>query len=104
MHVKPQVKIRLLTSSENRYFKTLIPALELLHQQDGHKIEVRTAADAHERWLIIDSNSAYQSGASFKDGVDTKPATITQALDTFPAIKATYEGIWAKAKPEFDNT
>ena len=48
--------------------------------------------------IIVDSDSCFQSGASFKDGAKKSPTILTQITDAFPAIQSTYEKMWDEAK------
>jgi hypothetical protein len=91
-HVTPGVTIRLLASER---IATLLPAVSLLRQQASISIEVRSAPGFHDRYLLVDAASCYQSGASFKDGAKKAPTTLTQITDAFAAVRATYEAIWA---------
>lgn len=64
-------------------------------------IEVRAGQGFHDRHLIIDGRTAYQSGASFKDGAATAPTTLTPVLDLFDAVRSTCEALWGAATPRF---
>jgi len=99
-HMSPGVRIRLLTSSKPRYLSTLVPAAETFHRQSGNAMEIRSNS-FHDRFVIIDQDSCYQSGASFKDGAKKDPAIITQIVDAFPSILATYEDLWDSGNVEF---
>ncbi len=96
-HVSTGVTVRLLAREK---LATLLPAVDLYLKQSGLKIHVRSAPNFHDRYLFVDQNSCYQSGASFKDGAKSAPTTLTQITDAFPAMWKTYEDIWAKAKLE----
>ena len=89
------VTIRLLAREK---LATLLPAVDAFSQQAGRKIEVRSAPNFHDRYLLVDSASCYQSGASFKDGAKSAPTTVTQIIDACPAVSKTYEDIWLNAK------
>ncbi|MEK8088118.1 hypothetical protein WNB94_17095 [Aquabacterium sp. A3] len=91
-HVGGNVNIRLLGQ---KCLKTLLPAVEVFRQQHAQKIEVRTATGFHDRYIIVDGSTCYQSGSSFKDGAKKAPTTLTEILDAFPAVKATYENLWS---------
>jgi hypothetical protein len=93
-HVSQDVPIRLLGRER---ITTLLPAVELLRQQAALQIEVRVAGRFHDRYVFVDGQECYQSGASFKDGAKKSPTTLTQIVDAFPAVLATYEQIWASA-------
>ncbi len=64
-HVSHGVVVRLLGRER---MATLLPAVTLLRQQTNLAIEVRSAGGFHDRYVFVDGNSCYQSGASFKDG------------------------------------
>jgi hypothetical protein len=93
-HVTQGVSVRLLGRER---MTTLMPAVELLRQQTGLGIEIRTAGGFHDRYVFVDKQSCYQSGASFKDGAKKAPTTLTQILDAFAAVSSTYESLWASA-------
>jgi hypothetical protein len=93
-HVSDGVSIRLLGQ---KCLKTLIPALEAFKQQHAQQVEVRTASGFHDRFIIVDGSTCYQSGSSFKDGAKKAPTTLTEVLDAFLAVKSTYEGLWSTA-------
>jgi len=98
VHVKQGVLIRLLAREK---LKTLIPAVNTYKNQSNQNIQVRSAPGFHDRYIIIDKNSCYQSGASFKDGAKKSPTTITQITDAFDAVFSTYESLWEHARVEF---
>ena len=89
--------IRLLTRER---MATLLPAVDLFAKQSGCTIQVRSASHFHDRYVFVDRNSCYQSGASFKDGAKSAPTTLTQITDAFAAMLQMYEDIWSKAKVE----
>lgn len=91
-HVSQGVTVRLLGRER---MTTLLPAVQLLRQQTGLAIEVRSADAFHDRYVFVDGQSCYQSGASFKDGAKKAPTTLTQIVDAFAAVSATYEQLWA---------
>ena len=91
-HVSQGVTVRLLGHER---MTTLLPAVKLLRQQTGLAIEVRSAGAFHDRYVFVDGQSCYQSGASFKDGAKKAPTTLTQIVDAFAAVSATYERLWA---------
>lgn len=96
-NVKNGVSIRLLAREK---LSTLLPAVSAYRNQSQQAIAVRSAPGFHDRYVFIDGNSCYQSGASFKDGAKTSPTTITQITDAFAAILSTYEDIWRTGKIE----
>ena len=97
-HVKPGVSIRLLTG---KLVPKLLPAVKLFVQQFDVAVEVRSAPGFHDRYMLVDQNACYQSGASFKDGAKKAPTTLTQITDAFPAVLQTYKDIWDQAKVEW---
>lgn len=97
-HVKDGVLVRLLAREK---LSSLIPAAQLFAQQTSSRIEIRSASGFHDRYIIVDRASCFQSGASFKDGGRLSPTTITQITDAFPAVSKTYEELWAQAKQQF---
>lgn len=91
------VAIRLLSDKK---LSTLLPAVDAFNQQHQTKIQVRSTLGIHDRYLLIDGKSCYQSGASFKDGAKASPTTLTQITDAFAAVSETYEKLWNGAKVE----
>jgi hypothetical protein len=100
-NVKHGVSIRLLTSKEK--LKTLVPSVEAYQIQSKQLIEVRKGKDKelHDRFVFVDKISCYQSGASFKDGANKSPTTISQVTDAFEAMHTTYEDKWNNAEKVF---
>jgi hypothetical protein len=96
-HAAKGAKIRLLTRNK---IGTLLPAVEAFCGQYGAQVEIRSAPGFHDRYIIIDECSCYQSGASFKDGAKSSPTTLTQITDAFDAVYRTYQDIWVSAKKE----
>ncbi len=97
-HVPDGVQIRLPAREK---IQTLVPAVRLFAQQYPQRpIQVRSAANFHDRYFLVDGKSCYQSGASFKDGGRKAPTTITQITDAFAVVRQTYEGLWASGHPE----
>lgn len=92
-HIAAGACVRLLGS---KGIAALASAASMFTAQYALPIEVRQASSAlHDRFVFIDGGSCYQSGASFKDGGVKAPATIAQIVDAFPAVKSTYEALWA---------
>jgi hypothetical protein len=90
-------RIRLLT----RYkLATLVPAVRAFAQQEGKTIEVRSSPTLHDRFVLVDGNQCYQSGASFKDGGRLTPTTLTPIIDALDGVRNTYETLWANSKVE----
>lgn len=96
-HVKEGVKIRILTKE---YISTLTPAVKAFVDQYNISVEVRSARELHDRYLITDRKNCYQSGASFKDGAKNAPTTLVEIHDVFPAVLVSYELIWNEASVE----
>jgi hypothetical protein len=96
-HVSNGVRIRLLAGKK---LGTLLPAVDIFATQSKLTIQVRSAPNFHDRYVFVDHNACYQSGASFKDGAKSAPTTLTQTTDAFAAVLQTYEDLWAKAKVE----
>jgi hypothetical protein len=96
-HVSKGVTIRLLAREK---VATLLPAIDLFAKQSESMIQVRSAPHFHDRYVFVDRNACYQSGASFKDGAKSAPTTLTQITDAFAAMLQTYEDLWSKAKIE----
>jgi hypothetical protein len=92
VQISAPVRIRLLG---RKGLPSLLPAVELLRKQNGISIEVRSCPTLHDRFLFVDGRTGFQSGASFKDGAKTAPTTLTEITDTFQAVLATYEALWA---------
>ena len=76
---------------------TLKPAVAAFSGQTGTTVEIRTASGFHDRYLLIDKQACYQSGASFKDGAKKAPTVLTQITDAFGALSSTSEALWAGA-------
>ena len=89
--VSDGVTIRLLAKNK---VGIVVAAARKFASQHNANIEVRTSNDIHDRYVFVDGQSAYQSGASFKDGGRKAATAIIQVVDGFPAFKATYEQLW----------
>jgi hypothetical protein len=76
---------------------TLKPAVEAYKAQTSLAVETRTIGGFHDRYLFVDQQACYQSGASFKDGAKKTPTTLVQITDAFPSVQATYEQLWQSA-------
>ncbi len=96
-HCQSGVTIRLLSEKK---IPELTSSVDLFNKQYGKTIQVRSSSGLHDRYIIIDGLNCYQSGASFKDGANKSPTTVTQITDAFPALKSTYEKFWNLAKVE----
>ena len=78
---------------------TLKPAVAAFTAQSGVSVEVRTIGGFHDRYLFVDAQACYQSGASFKDGAKKTPTVLVQITDAFAGVRATYEQLWTSAVP-----
>lgn len=94
--INSNIKVRLLTNSST---DSLITALDLFAKQSGIGVEVRTSNRLHDRFIFVDRQNCYLSGASFKDGAKRSPTVIAQITDTFDALFDCYETIW-KSSPK----
>jgi hypothetical protein len=90
----PGASVRMLARER---ISTLKPAVEAFKAQTSLAIEVRTVGGFHDRYLFVDRQACYQSGASFKDGAKRTPTTLVQITDAFPSVQATYEQLWQSA-------
>ena len=90
-HVKLGVPVRLLTV---KGISTLVPAATLFAQQTGLQISVRSSGEMHDRFVIVDGTSGFQSGASFNHGAKKAPTTLTQITDAFAVVRQQYEDRW----------
>jgi hypothetical protein len=86
--------IRLLGA---KMMASLVPAVQLIVQQEGLNVSVKSSSGLHDRYVFVDGLACYQSGASFKDGAKKAATTLTQITDAFPAVLQTYESIWTTA-------
>ena len=75
----------------------LKPSVVAFAAQTGCSIEVRTIAGFHDRYLFVDGQACYQSGASFKDGAKKAPTVLIQISDAFVSVRSTYEQLWLQA-------
>lgn len=78
---------------------TLKPAVQAFIAQSGCDVQVRTISGFHDRYVFVDGQACYQSGASFKDGAKKTPTVLVQITDAFPGVNETYEKLWAVAAP-----
>jgi hypothetical protein len=96
-HVPKGVNLRLLARER---LGSLLPAVDAFVQQFGAQVGVRSAQGFHDRYVLVDGASCYQSGASFKDGAKKSPTTLTQITDALAPVVQTYEALWGGAKIE----
>lgn len=98
------VSIRLLTRRDAKSEKTLLSLISLataFKTQHQARVDIRSHADHHQRYIFVDNSSAYESGSSFKDGPMTAGATIIQQSGAvFEELKRTHELLWQDAKSE----
>jgi hypothetical protein len=97
-HIQEGVTVRLLAREK---LSSLLPAVAVFAQQHRSNIEVRSAQNFHDRYVIVDGMTCYQSGASFKDGGRNAPTTVTQITDAFVAVRDTYESLWASGEQRY---
>ena len=96
LQVNEGVTVRLLASKK---ISSLVPVVEIFVKQSGLRVEVRSAASVlHDRYVFVDEERCYQSGASFKDGAKTSQTTLTQITDAFETMLQTYQRMWGNAK------
>lgn len=95
-HIKPGVKIRLLTEAKITQVRT---AVEAYIAQHGADVEIRKSQDMHDRYVFVDRRECYPSGATFKDGAVKSPTTLTQVTDAFAPVLNIYEDAWNRGKP-----
>jgi hypothetical protein len=96
-HVAEGVTVRLLGRER---LGPLLPAVDAFVLQTGAQVAVRSATGFHDRYVLVDGVSCYQSGASFKDGAKKAPTTLTQITDALVPVLTTYEALWSGAKIE----
>ncbi len=94
--VSQGTKVRMLARER---ISTLKPAVAAFVAQSGLSVEIRSVGGFHDRYLLVDGQACYQSGASFKDGARKTPTVLVQITDAFASIKATYEQLWSNAAP-----
>lgn len=94
-HIKPGVQIRLLAQQK---ITAVQAAVEQFVLQYGARIELRKSIDLHDRYVFVDRNTGYHSGATFKDGAMKSPTTLTQIVDSFPQVFKLYDDAWNASK------
>ena len=101
-HAKSGISIRLLTSAgkDPRHLGKLLPAVKLFAYQNNQAVSVRTTAELHDRYLLVDHTRCFSSGASFKDGAKNAGTTIVQLIDIFDPVRDAYEKLWTAGKAE----
>ena len=92
------IKIRLLTSSD---VNSLVTAVKFLAKQSEVGVEIRSSKEIHDRFIFVDEQDCYISGASFKDGAKRSPSVIAQITDGFDALFDCYQKIWDSSSIEF---
>ncbi len=97
-HVRKGVSIRLLAREK---LDTLLPAVNAYRNQSQQAIQVRSASRFDDRYVFIDGDSCYRSGAIFTAGMKENPTTVTQITSAFTATYRVYEDIWQYANVEF---
>jgi len=91
-YVSNGARIRLLAG--NQKLASLVPAVKAYAEQEKKLVELKASEKHHDRYIFIDKNTCYQSGASFKDGAKKALTTLTQLTDTFQPVFEFYEEIW----------
>lgn len=94
-YIKSGITIRLLA---RELVVTLTPSVQQYIKQTGATVSVRSSKGFHDRYVIVDGFSCYQSGASFKDGAKSAPTTLTQITDAFEVVRKAYEDIWSDSE------
>lgn len=94
--VSQGTKVRMLARER---IATLKPAVMAFVAQSGLAIEVRAVGGFPDRYLFVDGQACYQSGASFKDGAKKTLTVLVQITDAFAGVNATYEQLWSNAAP-----
>ena len=89
---KEGVSIRLLGS---KYMDTLQPAAGALNQQRGF-VFLRKSTEVHDRFVFVDKQKCFLSGASFKDGPRNGHSVLTEIASCAPLL-AMYESAWQGA-------
>lgn len=89
---KEGVSIRLLGS---RYMETLQPAASALNEQRG-LVFLRKSTEVHDRFVFIDKQKCFLSGASFKDGPRNGHSVLTEIASCAPLLTM-YESAWKNA-------
>jgi hypothetical protein len=96
-HIAPGVNVRLLTSNK---LPALLSASDAFVAQNKAKVHVRSSMELHDRYVFVDRERCFHSGASFKDGAKKSPTTLTQIIDAFAVVLQTYESMWNAGKVE----
>lgn len=103
-HVADGVAVRLLTRRElktEKSFLSLITMTQAFAAQQASKIEIRTHREHHQRYVLLDRMSCFESGSSFKDGPNTAGATIVeQTGDTLAELLRIHETLWLNGMKE----
>lgn len=100
--VKSCVGVRLLTSNKGRQqLAGLLASAEPFCEQHGCLLEIRSTSRIHDRFLVIDNRSVFQSGSSFKDGARKAATNFIEVIDIAAAVRHVYEELWKSAKAEF---
>ena len=91
--IRSEVQVKLLTSEKKS--GSLVPAVKNFILQSELQVEVRICVSKiHDRYVFVDGQNCYQSGASFKDGARKSPTTLTQITDAFDVVIETYRRMW----------
>lgn len=97
--IERSVSIRLLTSSNK---EGLAISLSVLSEQyQFRKLEARANKGIHDRFILIDGSSCFQSGTSFKDGAKNNPTSITTITDIANEVINRYENLYEQSREFF---
>lgn len=96
--IDSSIKTRLLTNSD---VNSLVTAIKFLSKQSGVGVEIRSSKGIHDRFIFVDQQNCYMSGASFKDGAKRSPTVIAQITDAFDALFGCYQKIWNSSRKEY---
>jgi len=89
--VPAEICVRLLCK---KGISALLPAVNLMREQNKITVELRGNSSLHDRYLFVDRKTGFQSGASFKDGARFAPTTLTEITDAFNPVLSIYEKLW----------
>ncbi len=93
-----KLTLQLLTTEKNLKPDFRVEATNFQHQYTGVRLEVRTATDFHDRFIVIDDAEYYHVGASIKDA--GKRAFMISRLQDPPIInlfKRHLDQVWQSA-------
>jgi len=79
----------------------LLASAEPFCEQHECLLEIRSTSRIHDRFLVVDNRSVFQSGSSFKDGARKAATNLIEVIDIAAAVRHVYEELWKSAKAEF---